>query len=58
MVKTPPFHGGNFDGKKIKGQGVAAALLMKNGLTVYSEKDITVGRLEELIAEDVRHDKI
>ena len=51
-------HSGHFDGKKIKGQGVAAALLMKNGLTVYSEKDITVGRLEELIAEDMRHDKI
>ena len=51
-------HGGNFDGKKIKGQGVATALLMKNGITVYSEKDMTVGRLEELIAEDIKRDRI
>ena len=51
-------HGGNFDGKKIKGQGVTTALLMKNGITVYSEKDMTVGRLEELIAEDIKRDRI
>lgn len=49
-------HSGCFDGSKIKGQGVAAALLIKHGLTIYSEKDITIGRLEELIAEDMRHD--
>ncbi|MCR5758523.1 MAG: DUF523 domain-containing protein [Selenomonas sp.] len=51
-------HGGNFDGKKIKGQGVTTALLQKHGITVYSEKDMTVGRLEELIAEDVKRDRI
>lgn len=50
-------HSGLFDGRKIKGQGVTTALLEKHGLTVYSEKDITVGRLEELIAEDMRCDK-
>ena len=50
-------HCGNFDGKKMKGQGVTAALLMKNGITVYSEKDMTVGRLEELIAEDIKRDR-
>lgn len=50
-------HSGQFDGKKIKGQGVTTALLEKHGLTVYSEKDITVGRLEELLAEDMRCDK-
>lgn len=51
-------HSGHFDGRKIKGQGVVTVLLMKHGLTVYSEKDITVGRLEELIAEDIRCDKL
>lgn len=50
-------HSGHFDGKKIKGQGVAAALLIKHGLTVYSEQDMTIGRLEELIAEDIRRDR-
>ena len=50
-------HGGNFDGKKVKGQGVTTALLQKHGITVYSEKDMTVGRLEELIAEDAKRDR-
>ena len=50
-------HSGNFDGKKIKGQGVTTALLQKHGITVYSEKDMTVGRLEELIAEDAKRDR-
>ena len=50
-------HDGSFEGRKVNGQGVTAALLMKNGITVYSEKDMTVGRLEELIAEDIRRDR-
>ena len=31
-------HSGHFDGKKIKGQGVTTALLIKNGIEVFSEK--------------------
>ena len=50
-------HDGNFVGNKIKGQGVTTALLNKHGITVYSEKDITIGRLEALIAEDIKHDR-
>lgn len=49
---------GSFAGNKINGSGVTAALLEKNGITVYSEKDMTVGRLESLLAEDLRRDKI
>ena len=43
------------DGKKIKGQGVTTALLVKNGIEVFSEKEITIGRLEELMAEDIKN---
>ncbi len=49
---------GTFRGRKIRGAGAAAALLQKHGLTVYSEKDITVGRLETLLAEDLRRDRV
>lgn len=49
---------GSFSSKKIKGTGVTTALLEANGLNVFSEKDMTVGRLEALIAEDMRRDKI
>lgn len=50
-------HAGDFDGKKTRGMGVCAALLEANGLRVFSEKDMTVGRLEELLAEDERHER-
>ena len=33
-------HDGSFTGKKISGQGKTAELLTKNGITVYSEKEI------------------
>lgn len=49
-------HTGNFDGKKGRGQGVTTALLQKNGIKVYSEKELTATRLEHLIAEDIQHD--
>lgn len=49
---------GSFSGRKIKGTGVTTAMLEAHGLTVFSEKDMTVGRLESLIAEDLRRDKI
>ncbi len=45
-------HTGDFDDKKSKGMGVCAALLDANGIRVFSEKDMTIGRLEELLAED------
>lgn len=48
-------HSGHFDGKKIKGQGVTTALLVKNGIEVFSEQEITIGRLEELMAEDIKN---
>ena len=51
-------HDGSFEGGYLKGQGVAAALLEKCGLRIYSENDLTIGRLEELIAEDIRQDNI
>ncbi len=47
-------HDGSFTGKYVKGPGVTAALLAKAGLKIYSEKDMTVGRLEELISEDMK----
>lgn len=31
---------GTFSGKKIKGRGIAAELFLKEGFTLYSEKDI------------------
>lgn len=50
-------HTGRFDGKKGRGQGVTTALLQKNGIKVYSEKELTATRLERLIAEDIQHDQ-
>lgn len=50
-------HTGDFDGKKAKGMGVCAALLEAHGIKVYSDEEMTVGRLESLIAEDKLHDK-
>ena len=34
-------HDGNFSGKLIKGEGVTTELLRKNGITVYSESEIS-----------------
>ena len=39
-------------------ENIAVIELQKHGITVYSDKDMTVGRLEELIAEDMRRDRI
>ena len=33
-------HNGKFDGKMVKGKGITASLLEKNGIAVYSENDI------------------
>ena len=41
---------GHFCGKKIEGQGVTAALLMQNGVQVYSENDLDEDTLQRLIA--------
>lgn len=30
-------------------------MLVKNGIEVFSEKEITIGRLEELMAEDIKN---
>lgn len=48
---------GSFLGKKVKGMGVTTALLMGNGIRVYSEKDVTTPLLEALLAEDVARDR-
>ena len=39
---------GTFSGTKVKGQGITAALLMENGVKVYSEEMLTPDLLEEL----------
>lgn len=51
-------HDGSFTDGMVKGSGVAATLLQKNGLQVFSEKDMTIGRLEALIAEDLKRDRL
>lgn len=45
-------YNGKFNGGKITGAGVTAALLMENGIKVYSEQDIDEDLLKRLIAED------
>ena len=50
-------HTGDFDGRKTRGSGVCASLLEANGIRVFSEKDITIGRLEELLAEDEKRER-
>ena len=45
-------YSGRFDGEKLPGAGVAAALLMENGIKVYSEQEIDEDLLKRLIAED------
>ncbi len=47
---------GSFSGTKVRGTGVAAAMLQQHGLTVYAEDDMTPKLLEKLIAEDIRRD--
>jgi len=51
-------HDGSFTGRKVKGSGVTTALLRRNGVKIYSEKDMTARRLEALIQEDLRFDQI
>ncbi len=43
---------GSFSRKKLAGQGVCAALLARQGIRLYSEKDMTEELLEKLLAED------
>lgn len=38
---THEIHDGNFEGRKIKGMGITARLLVKSGIEVYSEKEIS-----------------
>ena len=45
-------YSGRFDGEKVPGAGVAAALLMENGIKVYSEKNIDEELLNRLIEEN------
>lgn len=45
---------GTFSGRTIEGQGIAAALLNRNGIPVYSEEDMTISLIEELIRKDRR----
>ena len=45
-------YSGRFDGEKVPGAGVAAALLMENGIKVYSEQEIDEDLLKRLIEED------
>ena len=50
-------HTGKFDGKTMKGMGVCAALLEAHGIKVYSDEEMTVGRLESLLSEDKLRDR-
>lgn len=45
-------YNGRFDGGKIPGRGVTAALFQNNGIKVYSEKDIDEDLLKRLISAD------
>ncbi len=47
---------GSFLGRKVRGEGVTAALFLENGIRVYSEKDLTAELIESLIAEDIKYD--
>lgn len=40
---------GNFSGNKIKGQGITAELFIKNGIKVFSEKNMPKESLENLV---------
>ncbi|MBP2631081.1 MAG: hypothetical protein H6Q70_1709 [Firmicutes bacterium] len=42
---------GTFSGKKIVGEGVAAALLRQHGIKLYSEEDVTEPLLKELLVD-------
>ena len=50
-------YNGRFDGGKIPGRGVTAALFQKNGIKVYSEKDIDEDLLKRLISVDEAYGK-
>lgn len=42
---------GTFSGKKIVGEGVAAALLRQHGIELYSEEDVTESLLKEILVD-------
>ena len=43
---------GSFQGRRIPGQGVTAALLQQQGIPLYSEEDLTEELLLKLLAQD------
>lgn len=43
---------GNFEHRKIPGQGVTSALLKQHSIPVYSEEGLTEERLKELLRDD------
>lgn len=45
---------GTFSGVTIAGQGVTAALLAKQNITIYGEDDLTAELLAKLLAEDAK----
>ena len=44
-------YNGNFDGTLTSGEGVTSALLKQNGITVYTELDLTEELLQTLLAK-------
>lgn len=42
---------GTFSGRKIVGEGVAAALLRQHGIKLYSEEDVTEPLLKEILVD-------
>ena len=46
---TGKIYNGNFNGTLINGDGVTSALLKQNGITVYTELDLTEELLNELL---------
>jgi len=47
---------GTFSKTKVCGQGVCAALLVQNGIKVYSEEDLTEDLLKKILEEDKKID--
>lgn len=48
---------GSFQGRRIPGQGVTAALLRKQQIPIYSEEDLTEELLQQLLAADTPAEK-
>ena len=46
---TGKIYNGNFNGTLMNGNGVTSALLKQNGITVYTELDLTEELLNELL---------